>query len=197
MLHHESTHRGPEIVSQGLIPKPNNFKTWLGGGVLIFLAFLVVGFLIFSRICPCEVTPGGLLFGETIEAPVFDWNATTANTENLCQLQIWAGIRPHSINLNCMATPEGELFLSCSVCDRKYWAARVGADERAVLRLGNLLYPVLINREEDPMAMDRAFRARVIKLQDTDLETMVTPRPPLDQERFDHWWTFRVTSRTS
>ena len=38
---------------------------------------------------------------------------------------------------NCMATPEGELFLSCSVCDRKYWAARVGKDEEAVLRLGN------------------------------------------------------------
>tara|TARA_B100001029_G_C14673538_1_gene240805 strand:- start:188 stop:475 length:288 start_codon:yes stop_codon:yes gene_type:complete len=95
-----------------------------------------------------------------------------------------------------MATPEGELFLSCSVCDRKYWAARVGRNERAVLRLGGFLYPVYINREQDPEAMDRAFRARVAKLQHTDIETMVTPRPPLDQERFDHWWTFRVNSRS-
>ena len=164
-------------------------------GMLGTLGLIFVGFMVFSSICPCAVTPGGLLFGEVIEEPISDWNQTTANQENLCQLQIWAGIRPHSINLNCMATPEGELFLSCSVCDRKYWAARVGRNERAVLRLGGFLYPVYINREQDPEAMDRAFRARVAKLQHTDIETMVTPRPPLDQKRFDHWWTFRVNSR--
>ena len=164
-------------------------------GMLGVLGLFFVGFLVFSSICPCAVTPGGLLFGEVIDEPILDWNETTANQENLCQLQIWAGIRPHSINLNCMATAEGELFLSCSVCDRKYWAARVDKNEIAVLRLGNLLYPVYINREQDPEVMDRAFRARVSKLQHTDIETMVTPRPPLDQERFDHWWTFRVKSR--
>ena len=164
-------------------------------GILGFAGLIFLGFIVFSVVCPCAVTPGGVLFGDTVEEPVLDWNNTTANQENLCQLQIWAGIRPHSINLNCMATPEGELFLSCSVCDRKYWAARVGRDEEAVLRLGSLLYPVYINREEKPEIMDRAFRARVAKLQHTDIETMVTPRPPLDQERFDHWWTFRVSSR--
>ena len=164
-------------------------------GMLGTLGLFFVGFMVFSSICPCAVIPGGLLFGEVIEDPVTDWNQTTANQENLCQLQIWAGIRPHSINLNCMVTPEGELFLSCSVCARKYWAARVGGNERAVIRLGGFLYPVYINREQDPKAMDRAFRARVAKLQHTDIETMVTPRPPLNQERFDHWWTFRVNSR--
>ena len=173
-----------------------NWKLWATGGLLALLPATAVGFLLFSNICPCALTPGGLLFGDWVESPVSDWNTTSANQEDLCQLQIWAGIRPHSINLNCMAPPEGEVFLSCSVCDRKYWAARVGADESAVLRLGNLLYPVTLNRETDPETMDRAFRARVLKLQHTDLETMVTPRPPLDQERFDHWWTFRVTSRT-
>ena len=95
---------------------------------------LVLSLTLFSAVCPCAVTPGGGLCGDTVEEPILDWNNTTANQENLCQLQIWAGIRPHSINLNCMATPEGELFLSCSVCDRKYWAARVGRDEEAVLR---------------------------------------------------------------
>jgi hypothetical protein len=173
-----------------------SLKFWLGTGSLGLVAGAFAGFMIFSSICPCELMPGGVLFGETVDTPVANWNNTTANQENLCQLQIWAGIRPHSINLNCMATPEGELFLSCSVCDRKYWAARVEMDEEAVIRLGDLLYPVLLNRETDPVAMDRSFRARVNKLQYTDLETMVTPRPPLDQERFDHWWTFRVTSRT-
>ena len=164
-------------------------------GLLGTLGVLLAGFMAFSSICPCAVTPGGLLFGEVVDQPILNWNETTANEENLCQIQIWAGIRPHSINLNCMATPEGELFLSCSVCDRKYWAARVGKDEEAVLRLGKLLYPVYLNREQDPEVMDKAFRARVAKLQYTDIETMVTPRPPLDQERFDHWWTFRVNFR--
>jgi hypothetical protein len=183
-------------VNETVAGSNRNLKHWLSGVVFALLLTTVVGFMIFSSICPCTLTPGGLLFGERVETPVDDWNTTTANQENLCQLQIWAGIRPHSINLNCMATPEGELFLSCSVCDRKYWAARVSSDERAVLRLGSLVYPVLLNREIDPETMDRAFRARVAKLQTTDLETMVTPRPPPGQERFDHWWTFRVTSRT-
>ena len=165
------------------------------GGILSFAGLVFLGFIVFSVVCPCAVTPGGVLFGDVVKEPISDWNNTTANQENLCQLQIWAGVRPHSINLNCMATPQGELFLSCSVCDRKYWAARVGRDEEAVLRLGSLLYPVYINREQDPETMDRAFRARVAKLQHTDIDTMVTPRPPLGQERFDHWWTFRVSSR--
>ena len=176
--------------------KSRLLRMWMGGGLLTVVLLGVSGFIIFSTICPCTTMPGGYLFGETVQEPVADWNNTTANQENLCQLQIWAGIRPHSINLNCMATPQGELFLSCSVCDRKYWAARVDQDEEAVLRLGERNYPVHVNRETDPATMDRAFRARVNKLQYTDIETMVTPRPPLDQERFDHWWTFRVSSRT-
>jgi len=175
--------------------KSRLLRMWMGGGLLTVVLLGVSGFIIFSTICPCTTMPGGYLFGETVQEPVADWNNTTANQENLCQLQIWAGIRPHSINLNCMATPQGELFLSCSVCDRKYWAARVNQDEEAVLRLGERNYPVHVNRETDPATMDRAFRARVNKLQYTDIETMVTPRPPLDQERFDHWWAFRVTSR--
>lgn len=171
-------------------------KRLIGIGLFFSIGLTMVGFIVFSYTCPCETTPGGILFGERVSTPVQDWNNTTANQENLCQLQIWAGVRPHSVNLNCMATPQGELFLSCSVCDRKYWAARVEADEPAMLRLGNLVYPVALNRETDPEAMDRSFRARVLKLQHTDLDTMVTPRPPLDEQRADHWWTFRVTSRS-
>jgi hypothetical protein len=176
--------------------RKRSWKVWIGSGSALVILAAFAGFLVYSSICPCETTPGGLLFGERVDTPVSNWNTTTANQENLCQLQIWDGLRPHSINLNCMATPEGELFLSCSVCDRKYWASKVEADEEAVLRLGKLLYPVILNRETDPPTMDRAFRARVLKLQHTDIETMVTPRPPLDQQRFDHWWTFRVTSRS-
>jgi hypothetical protein len=183
-------------MSEAIEGESNNKMRWIGSGLVLSLVAGFVGFLVFSNVCPCTLTPGGLLFGDVVDEPVTDWTQTTANEENLCQLQIWAGVRPHSVNLNCMATPQGELFLSCSVCDRKYWAARVETDEVAMLRLGELVYPVVINRETDPDAMDRSFRARVLKLQHTDLETMVTPRPPLDEQRADHWWTFRVTSRT-
>ncbi|MFT6822335.1 MAG: hypothetical protein ACJA1Q_000118, partial [Pseudohongiellaceae bacterium] len=119
-------------MKKAVVGSNTNLKLWIGGGVFVLLLTTAVGFTIFSSICPCTLTPGGLLFGERVDTPIGDWNTTTANQENLCQLQIWAGVRPHSINLNCMATPEGELFLSCSVCDRKYWAARVGSDEQAV-----------------------------------------------------------------
>ena len=152
---------------------------------------LVAGFLIFSSVCPCERTPGGFLFGERAEAPVSDWSF--ANDVPLCQLQIWAGIRPHAINLNCMSTPEGELYLSCSVCTSKYWAARVGEDESGVMRLNGVVYPVLVNRETDPEAMDRAWAARVQKLQ-VHGGAAANPVPDPNAERPDHWWTFRIVS---
>ena len=152
---------------------------------------LVAGFLIFSSVCPCERTPGGFLFGERAEAPVSDWSF--ANDVPLCQLQIWAGIRPHAINLNCMSTPEGELYLSCSVCTSKYWAARVGEDESGVMRLNGVVYPVLVNRETDPEAMDRAWAARVQKLQ-VHGGAAANPVPDPNAERPDQWWTFRIVS---
>ncbi|MFM1896063.1 MAG: hypothetical protein RLZZ385_1137 [Pseudomonadota bacterium] len=169
-------------------------KVW-AGGVFAVVLLLGIGFFVYSSVCPCATVPGALLLGERVDTPVTDWNTTSANQEDLCQLQVWAGIRPHSINLNCMATPQGELFLSCSVCATKYWAAQVEANEPAVLRLGERIYPVYLNRETDPVAMERSFRARVLKLQTTDLATMVGPRPDPDEQRPDHWWTFRVTSR--
>ena len=160
-----------------------------GGGTL--LVALVAGFLIYSSICPCERTPGGFLFGERVSEPVDDWSF--ANDVPLCQLQIWAGIRPHSINLNCMSTPEGELYLSCSVCDTKYWAGKVGEDETGVMRLDGVVYPVVVNRETDPAAMERAWAARVTKLQ-THGGGASNPTPDPNSQRPDRWWTFRIVS---
>ncbi len=162
---------------------------YIGSGVAGLAVVAIAGFLIYSSICPCETTPGGLLLGERAEEPVSDWNF--ANQVELCQLQIWAGIRPHSINLNCMSTPDGNLYLSCSVCDTKYWAARVEADEPARLRLDGIVYPVVLNRVTDPAEMDRAWLARDLKL--NSLPNPVgapTPGAP----RADRWWTFRVES---
>ena len=171
----------------------SKLKIIIGGSLGGLLAIGIIGFLIYSSVCPCERTPGGFLFGESADAPVTDWNF--ANQVPLCQLQIYAGIRPHSINLNCMSTPQGELFLSCSVCDRKYWAARVETDEIGVMRLDGVTYPIVLNRVTDPTDMDRAWRARISKLQ-IHGGGPNNPRPDSDAPRPDHWWTFRVESRT-
>ena len=133
----------------------------LGGGLAGLAVLALAGFLIYSSICPCERTPGGFLFGDSADEPVNNWGF--ANQVQLCQIQIWAGIRPHSINLNCMATPDGNLYLSCSVCDTKYWAAHVGQDEPARLRLEGVVYPVVLNRVLDEAEKERTWHARDLK----------------------------------
>ena len=170
----------------------SNRKIVLGGSLGGLLAMVIVGFLIFSSVCPCERTPGGFLFGKTADSPVADWNFV--NEVPLCQLQIYAGIRPHSINLNCMSTPEGEMFLSCSVCDTKYWAARVDGDEPGVMRLNGKVYPVKLNRVLDPDILDRAWLARITKLQNLDADSTNLP-PDQVAQRPERWWTFQVESR--
>ena len=146
--------------------------------------------------CPCETTPGFVLTGEVHEAPVDDWEF--ANDVDLCQVQISIGWRPHSVNLNCMATPEGELFLSCSFGERKYWCPRVGPDEPGRLRLDGVVYPVVLNRVTDSSTLDAAWTARITKLQNPDVQARQPPgaRPPsMDAERPESWWTFHVRSR--
>lgn len=176
------------------IGQENRGSRWsviLGGSLAVVLFAGIAGFMVYSSICPCERTPGGFLFGSAPDAPVDDWSFV--NQVELCQIQIWAGVRPHSINLNCMSTPEGRLYLSCSVCGTKYWAARVGANESARIRLDGVVYPVNLNRVIDESEMDQAWRARDLKLNTIEnpvgAPTPGAPRDPL-------WWTFRVTYRS-
>jgi len=92
-----------------------------------------------------------------------------------------------------MASPDGNLYLSCSVCDTKYWASHVGENEPARMRLDGIVYPVVLNRVTDSAEMDRAWQARDIKL--NSLPNPVgapTPGSP----RVERWWTFRVESST-
>lgn len=161
------------------------------GGLLIFLCvFAVAGFILYSSICPCDRTPGGFLFGERVETPVSDWSF--ANEVSLCQVQVWAGIRPHSINLNCMAAADGKLYLSCSFCASKYWAGNVGPDEKGRLRLDGRVYPVLFKRVLDSAELDRAWAARVSKLQ--LVADVLNPAPATDALRPDDWWSFNIVS---
>ena len=153
---------------------------------------LAVAFLGWSATCPCERTPGAYLFGTSAEGPIADW--TFANEVTLCQIQIRAGIRPHAINLNCMATPSGQLYLSCSQCDGKYWSVRAANHGWARLRLDGTVYPVQLTRVMDPDELDRAWLARVTKL--NSLEAPANPAPPPGTPRPDHWWSFRVEWRS-
>ena len=153
---------------------------------------LAVAFLGWSATCPCERTPGAYLFGTSAEGPIADW--TFANEVTLCQIQIRAGIRPHAINLNCMATPSGQLYLSCSQCDGKYWSVRAANNGWARLRLDGTVYPVQLTRVMDPDELDRAWLARVTKL--NSLEAPANPAPAPGTPRPDHWWSFRVEWRS-
>ncbi len=159
---------------------------------LVF-ACLIAGagivYYVYSLTCPCEGTPGGILFGERVDEPVTDWSMV--NAVDICQLQIVAGIRPHSINLNCWATPEGNLYVGCMSCEGKYWGYQVDPNERGHIRIAGRVYAVTLNRIEDATAMDQIWRSRFYKLNQQSTE------PVTETPRVDGWWTFSVTSRAT
>ena len=167
-------------------------------GVAAALGLVVVaGGVAWTMSCPCEGTPGFVLLGDAHEEPVADWSF--ANDVSLCQIQIGIWMRPHSVNVNCMATPEGELFISCSVGANKYWCPRVGQDHSGRLRLDEVVYPVVLNREMDQATLDRVWAARIRKLQKPAVQARQPggggQPPPLDTPRPESWWSFRVVSR--
>ncbi len=155
-------------------------------------AVLVVAFLGWSATCPCDRTPGAYLFGTSADGPVSDWGF--ANSVTLCQIQIRARLRPHAINLNCMAASSGQLYLSCSQCDGKYWSGHAVNNSRARLRLDGTVYPVTVTRVMDPGELDQAWGARVEKL--NTLPEPASPAPSPGTPRPDDWWTFRVEWRS-
>ena len=168
-------------------------KLLLGvAGTLVFVA--VGGGVYWAMTCPCDTTPGFVLRGDMHEGPVTDWSF--ANDVPLCQIQIGIGWRPHSVNLNCMATPGGDLFLSCSFGEGKYWCPRVGENHPGRLRLNGVIYSVVLNRVTDSPTLDRAWAARVQKLQDPRVQERQPGGggPPPDAARPDSWWSFQVRS---
>ena len=162
-------------------------KVVLAAVAIISLA----GFLFWFVACPCDRVPGGILLGAEAEAHVGDWSF--ANDVTLCQIQIRAGFLPHSINLNCMSTSAGDLYLSCSQCSTKRWSNAVLENGTARLRLDDTVYPVTLTRVLDPGELDRAWGARVTKL--NTLTAPANPAPSPGTPRPDHWWSFRVVSR--
>ena len=149
--------------------------------LLVLAAALTAGILVWFFSCPCERSPGGYLLGNEVEGQVNDWSF--ANDVPLCQIQVSAGLLPHSINLNCMAA-DGELYLSCSGCEGKRWSTAASENPEARLRLMDDVYPVSLTRVQDPAILDRAWIARAAKL-----------GRPTETPRRDGWWSFRVVSR--
>ncbi len=149
--------------------------------ILLSSAVLAVGgFTYWFLMCPCERTPGGYLLGEESAERIDDWSFV--NEVPLCQIQIRAGMLPHSINLNCSSLEQG-LFIGCADCEGKRWAAALTEDGRARIRIDGVVYPVTARRLLEPTEMDYAWRSSSIKAgRPTD-----TPRP-------DTWWTFNLVS---
>ncbi len=177
-------------------PKSKTLKRVLLGGLAVVAVVALTGGGYWALTCPCDGTPGFVLTGEVHDELVTDW--TFANDVDLCQVQISIGIRPHSVNLNCMATPAGDLYLSCSFGERKYWCPKVGPEEPARLRLDGVVYPVVLNRIMDPATLDAAWMARLTKLQDPAVQARQPggggSPPALDSQRPESWWTFHVRS---
>lgn len=171
-----------------------NSRIWgrriaLIAGVLALVSS--TAFVSWSLTCPCERSPGGYLFGDAPDRLVTDWSF--ANEVPLCQIQVRREVLPYSINLNCMSTEEGGLYLSCSFCDNKRWSGLVVNDGDIRIRLNEIVYPVQATRVTDPLELDRAWEARVIKLQVHNSE--VNPAVPLGTPRPDRWWSFHLESR--
>ena len=160
-------------------------------GLTALLIVLVGGVAVWTTTCPCNQTPGFMLLGDVQTAPVTDWRFV--NDVPLCQIQVYALMMPHSVNLNCMATPDGQLFLSCSGCERKFWGRHVHDNDRGRLRLNGRVYPVVFSRVTDPAVLDQAWAARVKKLQVYG-GGPYNPVPPPDAKRPTGWSTFQLRS---
>jgi hypothetical protein len=131
--------------------------------------------------CPCERIPGTSLSGAEAEVLVSDWSF--ANEVRLCQIEV-QGVIPWSVNLNCMADAEGDLYLSCARCDGKYWSGRALASPDARIRIGKQVYPVRLERVITTPGLEVAWQARAAK---TGMG--------VDRPRPNHWWSFAAASR--
>ena len=73
-------------------------------GLVALVIVLATGVGVWTTTCPCNQTPGFMLLRDVQQTPVTDWRLV--NDIPLCQIQVYAGIMPHAVNLNCMATDD-------------------------------------------------------------------------------------------
>jgi hypothetical protein len=177
-------------TEHGPVRKKSSVRTMIGLAATVVVA-TIAGVAVWTVKCPCNNIPGFLLLGDVHKEPVTDW--TFVNDVPLCQIQINTGWGPHSVNLNCMATADGQLFLSCSAATRKYWCQQVRKEHPGRLRLNGVIYPVVLNRVMDAATLDRVWAARIKKLQVYG-GGPYNPIPRPDAKRPDTWWSFQLRS---
>lgn len=168
---------------------PKGISATMRGGILAVVALGLLGlavaaFATWFFTCPCERMPGAYLSGEMVQEPVSDWSF--ANQAGLCQIQVDTRLLPHALNLNCMATDDGKLYLSCAQCDGKYWSTAAIANGTGKIRLDGRVYPVTFTHITDPDEVQRSWAARTRKLQGPDATIGNVQQG---------WWTFRLESR--
>ena len=168
---------------------PRSRKVLFGLAALIIV--LAGGVGVWTTTCPCNRTPGFMLLGDMQTTPLTDWRFV--NDVPLCQIQVYAGIVPHAVNLNCMATPDGQLYLSCSACETKFWGRHVEENAHGRLRVNGRVYRIVFNKVTDAAELDRAWAARVKKLQ-VHGEEPYNPTPAPDAKRPKNWGSFRLRS---
>jgi hypothetical protein len=111
----------------------------------------------------------------------------------LCQIQVYAGIMSHAVNLNCMATDDGQLYLSCGGCEGKFWGRHVAENAQGRLRLKGRVNPVIFHKVTDQAELDRAWATRVKKLQEYG-EEPYNPTALPDAKRPRGWGSFHLRS---
>ena len=154
----------------------------------LVVAGLAIATLVYAYTCPCAVLPGLWLQGEEITTKVDDW--TFANDVKYCEVEV-SSWKPHSVTVNCMATPQGDLFISCSQCEGKTWSSIAVSNPSANIRILESVYPVQLVRVTAKKEREDAWQARHLKTQSFREPAEQSDKIP---EIPEHWWTFQVKS---
>lgn len=149
---------------------------------IILLALLVLGATYWFA-CPCDRIPGGPLRGDSVEQPISDWSfVNSADEVPLCQIEVDFPIT-RSMNVNCMSVDK-LLYVSCSGCADKQWAARALTNPLGKVRAAQKVYPIRYQRITSEADLDRIWSARLRKIGAEPVE-----RP-------GHWWSFHLAAVT-
>ncbi len=159
-------------------------KTIIYGILGLAIIAIAGSFVYVATQCPCERIPGFDISGEVVTSPVSDWGFV--NETGLCELEVDRPLIPHSITLNCMSG-DGQLYISCSRCDGKYWSGLALERPGGRIKVGSNVYPINLRRATEAAELDFAWHARAEKLRGLGRE--------VNDARPDHWWSFELTSR--
>ena len=143
----------------------------------------LLAFLVLLGNQPCGPIPGDALEGAVSGEPVSDWSFSDAYSRCLVEVR---PEDPHSVTTSCFAG-EGALYVPAIMGDSKRWTKLAIEDARARIKIGETVYPVTLERIEDP-----AERRAVARLGYQKYHGEEAPR---DWEPSDDRWYFRVTSR--